>query len=157
MSHNFKFTSVSVETSIADLADSFLPAENRYGMEQKDCLAIARLAVNKFLADSPEYTDERKSEYKFKRNAGKKDDKRDEYRRIEKNAGGISRKDNDEQLGVDLGWFDEKIRIIEKDLGSFVVSLPASIEKGLIDRWTNALKQREANAKNATNAPAPQQ
>lgn len=143
--HNWSFTSTNVENAIRDLADSFLPAES-FGMEQKDCLSLARLQVNRYLTDAPEYADETSNVYKFSLSKGSKTDKRAEWSRAEKSKGGLKLNDADSNhvLGSRIGWLDQKMSEIEKALGSFVVELPAGISEKLIVVWTAALEQRKS-------------
>lgn len=151
--HNWTFTSANIENAIRDLADSFLPAES-CGMEQKDCLALARLQVNRYLTDAPEYTDETSNTYKFTLAKGGKAAKRAEWSRAEKSKGGLdlSIADSAHVLGSRLGWLDQKTAEVEKALGGFVMELPAVIQSGLLEIWKAALKQREARAASATSA-----
>ena len=143
--HNWSFTSINVENAIRDLADSFLPAES-FGMQNVDCLALARLQVNRYLSDAPEYADETSNVYKFSLGKGSKTDKRAEWSRAEKSKGGLKLNDADSNhiLGSRIGWFDQKMSEIEKSLGTFTVELPESISSKLIVVWTAALEQRKS-------------
>lgn len=155
MSHRFTFKSSSVETAILTFAECFLPSGGEaYGMTPKDCLALATLQVNRFLEAAPEYKDANDQTYKFALGKGNKEDKRAEWSRTEKSAGGIRLDSADEAhlLGNRLGWFDQHTKAIEKGLGSYEVGLPVSISKPLQVIWEAALKQRAARASAPVNA-----